>query len=70
MGHQQQFGRDSIMLGQSFSDNTKVPISCFLEDIDRLRELKKKSLNVSRSFPDACPFRLAVGSGYEMALLG
>ena len=42
-----------IMLGQTFLANTKISRSCVLENVGRLRKLKKNSLDVSQTFTTA-----------------
>ena len=44
------------MLGQTFSANTQIFISCFLEDIDGIRKLKKNEIDGSLCFSGARPF--------------
>ena len=43
--------RDFIMLGQNLLGNIKMPISCFLEDIDRSWKLQKNRQTVPNDFP-------------------
>ena len=48
--------RNIIELGLTFLKRIKMFTSGFLEDLDRLRKLKKNSLDDSIRFPDACLF--------------
>ena len=47
-----------IMIEQRFSESTKIIRPCFLEDIDRWSQFKKKSLDGSQAIPGVGLFRV------------
>lgn len=58
------------MLGQNFSGNIKMSISCSLEDIHRLQKWKNNSLADSQSFPIACLLHFDNVSGPDASTNG
>ena len=55
------------MLGHTFLNKTKISISCFLDDIDRLRKLKKNSLDGYQAFLGARLVNLNDAYGFLFA---